>query len=157
MDISPQLLAIAPDLRLSPPRSPRETLAGYLLAARTLDKCRASLTGRIGDYFFHLPPGATISLDKVFFDFTGIDPEDFRRFVATAADDAAVAQWITSHAIPRPRIDIIKWNNWLRDFRLSDAPDAIQEQMEDYIARHLPKNRPIYRYLDIYDIEEGRL
>jgi hypothetical protein len=30
------------------PRSPRQTLAGYISAARAVDKCRAVLTGREG-------------------------------------------------------------------------------------------------------------
>lgn len=32
------------------PRSPRETLAGYVLAARAVDKCRAVLVGWEGEY-----------------------------------------------------------------------------------------------------------
>jgi hypothetical protein len=32
------------------PRSPRETLGGYVLAARAVDKCRAVLAGRQGEY-----------------------------------------------------------------------------------------------------------
>ena len=31
------------------PRSPRETLGGYVLAARAVDKCRAVLAGRQGE------------------------------------------------------------------------------------------------------------
>lgn len=36
-----KLTLLAPDLTRDFPRSPRETLAGYVVAARTLDKCRA--------------------------------------------------------------------------------------------------------------------
>jgi hypothetical protein len=35
------LEVLAKDLSKDFPRSPRETLAGYVLAGRTLDKCRA--------------------------------------------------------------------------------------------------------------------
>ena len=45
------------------PRSPRETLGHYVIAARTLDKCRAALAGTLGDYKFDCP------LDNFFFDF----------------------------------------------------------------------------------------
>ena len=34
------------DLNSEVPRSPRETLGGYVVAARTLDKCRAELSAR---------------------------------------------------------------------------------------------------------------
>ena len=40
---------LAEDLSKGFPRSPRETLAGYVIAARTLDKCRATLVGTPGD------------------------------------------------------------------------------------------------------------
>jgi len=43
----------AKDLTKEYPRSPRETLAGYLIAARTLDKCRAVLAGTAGEYHFN--------------------------------------------------------------------------------------------------------
>lgn len=157
MEHSSQLEALAPDLRSEFPRSPRETLAGYVLLPRLLDKCRATLTGRNGEYRFDTPIGEIPSLDRVFFDFAEIDAGEFKDFVATGATDEEVARWVATRAKPRPRIEIIKWNNSLRDFRLSDAPEAAQEYMEDYMARHLPKGRPVYRFLDIYDIEEGRL
>lgn len=152
MDLE-RLRARALDLRREPPRSPRDSLAGYVLAARIVDKCRASLLGQHGEYNY---AGAN-SLDTVFFEFAGIDPDRLRDFVATGADDEAVAAWITQNARQKERIEVIKWNNQVRDMRLSDVPDWVQEYMEDYIAKHCPKNRPIYHYLDIYDLEEGRI
>jgi len=43
---------LARDLRNSGefPRSPRETLGSYVLAALAVDKCRAVLVGRQGEY-----------------------------------------------------------------------------------------------------------
>jgi hypothetical protein len=153
MNAPQKIQRLALDLRTSFPRSPRETLAGYVLAARIVDKCRAAILGQLGEYTFAGPN----SIDGLFFEFTGIVPEELKAFVATGAEDAAVAEWITAEAQPRERIEIIKWNNRLRDLRLSEAPDFAQEHMEDYIARHIPKHRPVYHYFDIYDLEEGRL
>ncbi|MGE9291624.1 MAG: DUF5069 domain-containing protein, partial [Puniceicoccales bacterium] len=73
------------DLTKEFPRSPRATLGGYVVAARTLDKCRALVAGTAGEYHFNCP------LDQVFFGFTGIDADQFKEFVATGADDQAVA------------------------------------------------------------------
>jgi hypothetical protein len=141
------------DLRTTYPRSPRETLAGYVIAARIVDKARAAVLGLLGEYHYGRPD----ALDAVFFEFTGITHEALKAFVATGADDEAVAAWITAQAAPRERIEIVKWNNRWRDLRLSEAPDSAQEFMEDYIPRHLPKHRPVYVWFDIYDLEEGRL
>ena len=40
----------AQDLRQHYPRSPREKLGGYVIAARSVDKCRAFLLGINGEY-----------------------------------------------------------------------------------------------------------
>lgn len=133
------------------PRSPRELLAGYVVAARVLDKCRAAISGTLGEYHFDCP------LDRYFFQFAGIDAESFRSFVATGADDDAVAAWIEEHATPRPRIEVIKWNNQMREKRLGDMPENVQEFLEGYIQGFLPAGRVVYRWFDVYDIEEKRL
>ena len=133
------------------PRSPRETLGGYVLAARALDKCRAVLVGWQGEYHANCP------LDQNWLKFTKIDFEDFKSFVATGAADDEVAVWISKHAESRSRSEIIVWNNRQRDMRLSDLPTDTQEFMEDYIAKYLPRNRPVYHWFDVYDLEEERL
>ena len=142
----------AKDLTKEYPRSPRETLMPrYVLAARVLDKCRAANAGMLGEYHFDCP------LDRYFFAFTGINAESFRVFVATGANDDDVAAWISARAAQRPRAEIIKWNNRIREMRLSDMPEPVQEFLESYIPQHLPKDSIVYRWLDIYDIEENRL
>ena len=141
----------AKDLTHEFPRSPRETLAGYVLAARVLDKCRAAIAGTLGEYHFDC------LLDRFFFEFAGVNAESFRSFVATGAADEAVAAWIAEHATPHSRIEVIKWNNRIRETRLGDMPQEIQEFLEGYINQHLPAGRVVYRWLDVYDIEEKRL
>ncbi len=141
----------AKDLAKEYPRSPRESLAGYVLAARVLDKCRAAISGTLGEYHFDCP------LDRFFFEFVGIDAGSFRSFVATGADDDAVAKWITEHAVSQPRIAIIKWNNRMREMRVGDMSEDVQEFLEGYIQEFLPAGRVVYRWFDVYDIEEKRL
>jgi hypothetical protein len=144
---------LAKDLTKEYPRSPRETLSGYVIAARTLDKCRAALAGTAGEYHFDCP------LDNFFFAFAGISAENFKNVVATGASDEAVAKWIERTAKKRPRVEIIKWNNEWRYKRLPDLPDAIQEFMEDYIPRFVPAGirHHIGCFFDIYDAEEKRI
>jgi hypothetical protein len=83
---------LAKDLQSEEPRSAHEKLGGFELAARALDKCRATLAGTNGDYEFNCP------LDQRFFKSSGIDPEAFRAYVASGASDEAVGKWITEHA-----------------------------------------------------------
>ena len=127
-------------------------LGGYILAKRALDKCRAELAGTIGEYHFDCP------LDNMFFGFAGIKGADFKEFVATGADDDAVAAWIGKHATKRPRIDIIKWKTTIRYKRSRNARSA-QEFMEDYIPKEESRHAVIHHiryFFDIFDAEEKR-
>lgn len=151
MNATEKLKLLARDLTREYPRSPRETLAGYVIAARAVDKCRAMLAGTAGEYH------SGCLLDRIWLDFAGIGYEAFRDFVATGATDAEVADWIQKNARPRPRIEIIRWNNEWRGKRLSELPDNLQEFMEDYVPKFVPRNRPVYVLFDIYDLEEERI
>src|SRR5882724_7807357 len=129
------------------PRSPRQTLTGYVLAARAVDKCRAVLVGLEGEYHSNCP------LDQRWLKFAEIDYNEFRGFVATGSTDDEIAEWIGQHAKKRPRVEIIKWSNQQRDLRLSDLPVETQEYMEDYVQQFVPRNRPVYHWFDVYDLE----
>jgi len=101
------------------PRSPRATLAGYVLAARAVDKCRAVLVDWQGEYHSNCP------LDQRWLNFAEIHYGDFRSLE--------------------------------RDLRLSDLPPELQEYMENYIHRYVPRNRVVYHWFDVYDLEEQRI
>ena len=144
---------LAPDLRDGKqwPRSPRTTMGGYVLAARAVDKCRAVLAGTEGEFHSNCP------LDKIWLSFAEIEYDAFRAIVATGATDDEIAAWITKNAKNRPRAEVIAWNNRQRDLRLSDLSLELQEYMEDYIAKYIPRNRVVYHWFDVYDLEEERL
>ena len=151
MTTQDKIKLLARDLTKEFPRSPRELLGGYVIAARAVDKCRAVLASTAGEYHSGCP------VDAMFLDFAGISYDQFKEFVATGASDAEIADWIQKTAKQRPRIEIIRWNNELRAKRLCDLPDGIQEYMEDYIPKFVPKNRPVYVFFDVYDLEEERI
>jgi len=146
-----KLKLLAKDLTKDFPRSPRETLAGYVIAARMLDKCRAVLAGTAGEYHFNCP------LDNQFLGFTGIDAEEFKTFVASGATDAEVATWIEQNSKIKERPEIVAWNNKLRATRPCDMPIELQQFLEDYIPKVVPQKRPVYVWFDVYDLEEGRI
>ena len=139
------------DLNKEVPRSPRESLGGYIIAARALDKCRAEIAGTAGEYHFACP------LDNMFFEFTEISSGEFKEFVSTGADDTAVAEWIVQNAKDRTKEEIVLWNNDLRYKRISEMAPDLQVFLEGYIAEVVPKDRVVYHWFDVYDIEEGRI
>ena len=146
-----KLKLLAKDLTREYPRSPREMLAGYVIAARMLDKCRAVLAGTAGEYRFDCP------LDAQFLGFAGIESGRFKTLVATGATDAEVAAWIQQHSQVKDRAQIIAWNNRLRATRPCDLPIELQQFLEDYIPKVVPKNRPVHVWFDVYDLEEERI
>ena len=78
------------DLRKKPPRAPRTPLADLdlIMAARTVDKLRASLPGgNLGSY--NVPGFSTQMLEAI-----GISEDDLRAEVAHASSDAEIAAWL---------------------------------------------------------------
>ena len=149
--IDPKVRKVAKDLTKEFPRSPREKLAGYVLAARALDKCRAELCGTQGEYHYACP------LDSQFLEFSGISPDDFRAAVAEGRSDEEMDRWIREHAKNGSKEDVIRWNNSLRDKRISETDIELQTFLEDYIDEFIPKDRIVYHWFDVYDIEEKRI
>lgn len=140
------------DLTKEFPRSPRDiSIAGYVVAARCLDKCRAVLNDTAGEYHSGCP------LDEIWLDFAGIKYKAFRKFVSTGADDAAVSEWVASKAKQKKRSEVIAWNNKMRDKQISKMTPRLQEFLEDYIPANLPKEKQVYVWFDVYDIEEKRI
>ncbi|MDR4466088.1 MAG: DUF5069 domain-containing protein [Nitrospira sp.] len=143
---------LANDLRTGYPRSPREKLGGYVIATRCLDKCRAFLLGMNGEYNYW-----PCSLAGQWFSFTGITPEQFKEVVSTGATDEELATWIADQSKVKNPDDVLKWNNTMRDMRLSDMSLQAQQYLEEYIPKFVPKDRPVYVWFDVYDLEEKRL
>lgn len=101
------------DLTQRPPRSPRVRLGGYVILPRLIDKCRATLAGKNGEYHYDCP------IDQRFFYFAGIDPEELKAKVAEGLGDGELLNWITENSKKRPE----EWEiaNWSR-FREAAAP-----------------------------------
>lgn len=95
----------APDLTRHPPRSPRVRLGGFVHLPRLLDKTRAVLAGRQGDYLFPCP------LDERFFAFTGIATEAFLAAVRAGHNDTAMLAWVRAELRPaRTAQEILAWS-----------------------------------------------
>ena len=149
---TPKLKELAPDLRKGPPRSPHDKLGGYVIAARSLDKCRAFLVGSNGEYNFH-PCGLAAFL----WEFTGISPDAFKDFVATGASDEEVANWIRSNSKVKEALALIRWNNAMKCKLISEMQDGYQEYYESYVPKFCPQPNRVRFFFDVYDAEEGRL
>ena len=143
---------LARDLRKTPPRSPREKLGGFVIAARMLDKARADLLGINGEYNYY-PCG----LGAYFWKFTGLDAMKFKELVATGASDEEVNKWIRENATQKDAKAVIKWNNEMIGLRICDLPGQVQEYFETYIPQFCHPESKVKFFFDVYDVEEGVL
>lgn len=95
------------DLTQHAPRSPRVRLGGFVILPRLLDKCRAELMGKSGDYEYGC------SLDRYFLDFVGIDPAALKTEVAKGKGDGELLEWIHANARhPRLPHEIEAFSAW---------------------------------------------
>src|SRR5689334_17559891 len=138
----------APDLTQRPPRSPRTRLGGYALLPRMLDKGRATLVGKNGEYHFNCP------LDQHFVKFTGIDPKKLLAQLKTGKGDGEILEWITANAkTPRNAWEIQQWSDY-HDRRGPDSDVETMQYFTDYIARHSRTREDVRTWADVLDLDD---
>lgn len=137
----------APDLTKQPPRSPRVRLGGYAILPRMLDKGRAVLAGKNGEYNFACP------LDQQFLGFTGIDPEALKQQLDAGKSDSEILEWVSVHAKPRrtgPEIE--GWSTW-QERRAPDNPNS-RAFFNDVHAKVAAKRTDIVTWFDLLDLDD---
>lgn len=136
----------AKDLSKEPPRGPRVRLRNYVIMARTIDKCRASIAGTLGEFHFDCP------LDNMLFGFKDIASEDFKKAVITAEQDDDVALWFDQAGTHRTEHEIIDWSNDMEAFRPYETPDKREWFIEVCQPLGLdPATATLFDYLDADD------
>jgi len=98
------------DLTQSPPRSFRVRLGNYVVLARMLDKGRATLAGKNGEYHYNC------STDQRLVQFLGFDPDALLKELATGQGDGEMLEWVQAHSkTPRSAWEIeaclLSWKN----------------------------------------------
>ncbi len=137
----------APDLTQRPPRSPRVRLGGYAVLPRVLDKARASLVGKAGDYKYGNP------LDQAFFGFTGIAPAGLLEQVKTGAGDWDLLLWVNANANPRRAPHEIRaWSAYIETMPIGDAEDF--EWFTEQVKRLNPVRTDLHTVVDYLDADD---
>ena len=137
------------DLRLQPPRPPRDTLLGFYLLPRTIDKLRAELPGgNIGTYLNHDTGFSAYVVRRL-----GLDMGAFRDVVRDAEDEAAVTAWLASRIDPSQAAAL---NAKLETFvveRMSAEDQAVVRERHPVMA-----TKPeVSGILEILDAEDRRV
>jgi hypothetical protein len=136
-----------PDLTQHPPRSPRVRLGGYVILPRMLDKGRATLAGKHGEYHYDCPT------DQRFLTFVGIDAKALSKQLATGKGDGEVLEWIQKNAkIERTESEIAAWSAHCEQRAPSDAES--REWFNGEHAKLAPKREDIVTWFDLLDLDD---
>jgi hypothetical protein len=136
-----------PDLTKQPPRSPRVRLGGYVILARMLDKGRALLAGKQGEYKYACP------LDERFLDFAGVDAKALKKQLATGKGDGEILKWVNAHAKhKRSAAEIEAWAAW-QERRAPDNPDS-RDYFNELHKNVAPKRADVVSWFDLLDVDD---
>lgn len=108
---------ITRDLSKEAPHSPRERIAGFAIASRAVDKCRASVAGTPGEYHYDCP------LDNLLFRFKGISGDQFKAVVQTAKTYEDVGTWLQANGTTRTPVEIKIWSDDMETGSLMNNPE----------------------------------
>ena len=134
-----------PDLTKFPPRSPRVRLGGYVILPRMLDKGRATVAGKHGEYHYACP------LDQGFLEFVGIDARTLKKELNKS--DGEILKWIQKHAKHKRTVpEIIAWSSW-QEQRAPDNPDS-REYFNGLHKNGAPKRADIVTWFDLLDLDD---
>ena len=135
------------DLTQRPPRSPRVRLGGYVILPRMLDKGRAQLAGKNGEYKYNCP------LDQRFISYTGIDPEALLSELRAGKSDSEILVWInTNLPIKHCEYEIKAWSSWQE----SRVPSSLEnrEHMNEFQKNTAPSREDISGWFDLLDVDD---
>lgn len=137
------------DLTQRPPRSPRLRLGGYVLLPRILDKGRASLAGKLGEYRFN-----GRGMDRHFFNFVGLTHEALLKELEKGGGDGEVLAWIALNAKhARQPWEIAAWS----EYHERRVPDSDAETLADFageVGKFTTTREDIHTWFDLLDLDD---
>jgi hypothetical protein len=136
------------DLTRRPPRSMRVRLGGFVILARMLDKGRATLAKKNGEYNYNSPT------DQHLIRFLGFDPEDLLKELAAGKGDGEILQWVLTNAkTPRSPWEIQTWSAYF-DNRGPDSDAETLSGFAKYIGQHSKTREDIKTWFDALDLDD---
>jgi hypothetical protein len=136
------------DLTKRPPRSTRVRLGGFVILARMLDKGRATLAKKNGEYNYNSPT------DQHLVRFLGFDPEALMKELAAGNGDGEILQWVlTNSKTPRSPWEIQTWSAYF-DSRGPDSDAETLSGFAEYVGQHSKTREDIKTWFDALDLDD---
>jgi hypothetical protein len=137
-----------PDLTQRPPRSMRQRLGGLVLLPRIIDKGRATLAGKNGEYNFNSPT------DQHFVRFLGLDLTVLLKELSAGKGDGEILEWALSNAKnPRSPWEITAWSAYME----TRGPDSDAESLAsfaEYVGQHSKTREDVKSWFDALDLDD---
>lgn len=137
----------APDLTKRPPRSARVRLGGYAVLPRMLDKGRATIDGKNGEYHYNCP------LDQRFTEFAGVDAEALKKELAAGKGDGEILEWIENNAKNKRTDAEIRWWSELQNHRVPTDLES-RGYFNELHKTTAPKREDIATWFDLLDVDD---
>jgi uncharacterized protein DUF5069 len=126
----------------------RARLGGFVLLPRILDKGRAKLAGRNGEYNFNSPG------DQHLVRFLGLDLEALAKELAAGKGDGEILEWVHANAkMPRAPWEIEAWSAYME----RRGPDSDAETLSffaEFVGRHTKTREDIKTWFDVTDLDD---
>ncbi|HEY1727907.1 MAG TPA: DUF5069 domain-containing protein [Candidatus Baltobacteraceae bacterium] len=135
------------DLTTSYPRSVREKHLGLVQVARTVDKGKASLDGKLGEYRYDCP------MDQHLFEFLNIDGNAL--LDAIKKSDAATDDFFKAAIAKKNAADIEKFNREWLDYGPAAGSDG-EKYFLELRGQVAPDRTDVTAWADLLDLDEKR-
>jgi Domain of unknown function (DUF5069) len=120
-------------------------LGGYVILPRMLDKGRAHLAGKAGEYHFACP------MDQRFLAFTGLSEEDILNLLKQGKSDSEVLAWVREHA-KQNEWDIFTWSEY--HMRRGPTDNESREFFNETIQKLAPNRDDIGTWFELLELDD---
>jgi len=136
------------DLTQRPPRSFRVRLGNHVILARMLDKGRATLARKNGEYKYNS------GTDQHLVRFLGFDPEALLKELATGKGDGEILEWVQAHSkTPRAPWEIEAWSAFME----KRGPDSDAETLAlfaEYVGQLSKTREDVKTWFEAIELDD---
>src|SRR5712664_3487540 len=146
---SPMNTKISPtDLTQRPPRSFRVRLGGYVILARMLDKGRATVAKKNGEYKYNS------GTDQHLVRFLGLDADAMLKELAAGKGDGEILEWVQPHSkTPRAPWEIEAWSAYME----RRGPDSDAETLAgfaEYLGQYSKSREDVKSWFEAIELDD---
>jgi hypothetical protein len=134
------------------PRSPRETMAGWVHLPRFVDKIRLHLAGKLHPEY---QENFTKGFDERWLKATGVDAQEFIAVVKSSLTDGEVCDWVRKN-VRKSEAEKAAFNQFVLN-RGNDADDAKARLQQRKQEAGLADRDDLQVFVDFIDADEKRI